>query len=256
MPKAIRVSSYILPLDKLSTMTSTLDKLSPGKDPRLEILALLMHNPEAPPDAPPEQSKICFLTAFAFGYTAEESRAMLAPLAQSPIASESIVKEEDQPYTLMELFPKFFSTSTPGGYMGRYAAESAITDEPGKILHDMADHFRTARSPICHVIASYGLNLKPHADACYSSIARHYVGCFAIWDDEKDDDHYYRWLEKATTHMDPWAKGHYVNEVDGQRHPERIQLCYSPDSWRRLQVLRQKYDPQGVFHSYLAPPAA
>ncbi len=88
---------------------------------------------------------------------------MLAPLAQSPIASEAVVKEEDQPFTLMELFPKFFSTATPGGYMGRYAAESAITDEPGKILHDMSDHFRTARSPICHVIASYGLNLQLRA---------------------------------------------------------------------------------------------
>ncbi len=255
LPKAIRVSSYILPLDKLATMTSTLDKLAPGKDPRLEILALLMHNPEAPPDAPPEQSKICFLTAFAFGYSVEESRAMLAPLAQSPIASEAVVKEEDQPFTLMELFPKFFSTATPGGYMGRYAAESAITDEPGKILHDMSDHFRTARSPICHVIASYGLNLQLHADACFSSIAKHYVGCFAIWDDEKDDEFYYRWLEQATTYMDPYAKGHYVNEVEGQRHPERIRLCYSPENWQRLQALRQKYDPQGVFHTYLGQPA-
>ena len=251
LPRAIRVSSWILPLDKLATMTATLDKLAPAKDPRLEILALLMHNPEAPPDAPPEQSKICFLTAFAFGYSAEESRAMLAPLAQSPIATEAVVKEEDQPFTLMELFPKFFSTATPGGYMGRYAAESAITDEPGKILHDLSDHFRTARSPICHVIASYGLNLKTHADACFSSIARHYVGCFAIWDDEKDDEFYYRWLEQATTHMDPYAKGHYVNEVEGQGHPERIRQCYSPASWQRLQTLRQKYDPQGLFHTYL-----
>jgi len=135
--------------------------------------------------------------------------------------------------------------------MGRYAAESAITDEPGKILHDLSDHFRTARSPICHVIASYGLNLKTHADACFSSIARHYVGCFAIWDDEKDDEFYYRWLEQATTHMDPYAKGHYVNEVEGQGHPERIRQCYSPASWQRLQTLRQKYDPQGLFHTYL-----
>lgn len=251
LPKAIRVSSYILPLEKLETMTSTLDRLARTADPKLEILALLMHNPEAPPDAPPEQSKICFLTAFAFGYSAEESRAMLAPLAQSPIAREALVREEEQPFTLMELFPKFFSTSTPGGYMGRYAAESAITDEPGRILHALADHFRTARSPVCHVIASYGLNLRAREDACYSSIARHYVGCFAIWDDEKEDETYYRWLEKATTFMDPWAKGHYVNEVEGQRHPERIRLCYSEASWNRLGELRRRYDPQGVFHSYL-----
>ncbi len=252
LPKAILVSSYILPLESLGTMTSTLDKLSPGTDPKLEILALLMHNPEVPPGTPPEKSKICFVTAFAFGYSAEESRAMLAPLAQSPIAAQAVARNENQPFTLMELFPKFFSTRDPGGYMGRYAAESAITDEPGKILHDLSDHFRRAHSPICHVIASYNLNLKAREDACFSSIARHYVGCFAIWDDEKDDDLNFRWLEKATTFMDPYAKGHYVNEVDATRHPERIRLCYSEASWKRLQELRRKYDPQGVFHGYLA----
>lgn len=254
LPKAILASSYILPLEALQTMTATLDQLSGTMNPRLEILALLMHNPEAPPDLPPEQAKICFLTAFAFGYSAAESRAMLAPLAESAIARQAIVKEENQPFTLIELFNKFFNTSTPGGYMGRYAAESAITEEPGKILHAMSDHFRHAHSPICHVIASYGLNLKARQDACFSSIARHYVGCFAIWDNPNDDELNYRWLEKSTTLMDPYAKGHYVNEVEGQRHPERIQKCYSPEAWQRLGQLRRKYDPQGVFHSYLGQP--
>ena len=51
--------------------------------------------------------------------------------------------------------------------------------------------------------------------------------------------------------MDPFAKGHYVNEVEVRVRPERIRLCYSDDAWARLQALRQKYDPQGVFHTYL-----
>lgn len=251
LPKAILVSSYILPLESLGTMTGTLDQLAPSADPKLEILALLMHNPEAPAGTPPENAKICFLTAFAFGYTTGESRAMLAPLAQSAIARQAVAKQEYQSFTLMELFPKYFSTNDPGGYMGRYAAESAITDEPGRILHDLAGHFRRAHSPICHVIASYNLNLKARADACFSSIARHYVGCFAIWDEEQDDERNLRWLEQATTFMDPYAKGHYINEVEAQRHPERIRRCYSDASWQRLGELRRKYDPQGVFHSYL-----
>jgi FAD/FMN-containing dehydrogenase len=224
-------------------------------DPKLEILALLMHDPGAAPDARPEDAKICFLTAFAFGDTAEESRAMLAPLAQSAIAKQAMVREENQAFTFMQLFPKFFSTATPGGYMGRYAAESAITDEPGKILHGLAQHFRRAASPICHVIASYGLNLQAREDACFSSIARHYVGCFAIWDDEREDEQYFRWLEQATTYMDPYAKGHYINEVEARRHPERIRQCFSAASWERLQALRRQYDPQGVFHSWLGQPA-
>jgi FAD/FMN-containing dehydrogenase len=255
LPKAILASSYILPLEALETMTSTLGALSSRTDRRLEILALLMHDPEAAPDARPEDSKICFVTAFAFGDSDAESRAMLEPLATSALARESVARDENHPYTFMELFPTFFSTATPGGYMGRYAAESAITDEPGKILHGLAPHFRTAASPVCHVIASYGLDLKARPDACFSSIARHYVGCFAIWDDEKEDEHYFRWLEQATTYMDPHAKGHYINEVEARRHPERIRKCFSEANWQRLQALRRQYDPQGVFHTWLGQPA-
>lgn len=255
LPKAILASSYILPFDALQIMTSTLDALVDKTDRKVEILALLMHNPEASPGAASENSKICFLTAFAFGDSTEESRAMLSPLAQSAIAQQALVRDENKSFTFMELFPTFFSTSTPGGYMGRYAAESAITDEPGKILRDLAAHFRRASSPNCHVIASYGLNLEARADACFSSIAKHYVGCFAIWDDEKEDERYFRWLEQATTYMDPYAKGHYVNEVEPRRHPERIRMCYSEANWQRLQELRRKYDPQGVFHTYLGQPA-
>lgn len=256
LPKDIRVSTYILPLEALGTMTETLEQLSgSGKqDPKLEILALLMHNPEAPPDAPPEKSKICLVAAFAFGYSAEESRAMLAPLMESAIARAAVAKDEDHPYTLPEMFFEFFSTSDPGGYQGRYAAEGNFTDQPGKILHELADHFRRAPSPICHVISSWGLNLEPRRDACFSGVGRHYIGCFSIWDDPKDDERGFQWLEQATAVVDPRTNSHYPNEIS-QRHPERIRLCYTEANWKRLRELRAKYDPQGVFYDYLGLPA-
>jgi FAD/FMN-containing dehydrogenase len=250
-PKAILASSYILPLDGLDTVTATLERITESAEPRLEILAVLMHNPEAPPAAPAERSKICFLTAFAFGDTADDARSMLAPLAQSAIAEQAVTKDENQRFTFDRLYPQYFGTDTPGGYLGRYAAESVITDEPGKVLHGLADHLRRATSPINHVIASYGLNLKARDDACFSSIAKHYVGCFAIWDEEQDDESNFQWLDQAIPFMDPFAKGHYVNEVEARRHPERIRACYSKAAWKRLQELRKKYDPQGVFHTYL-----
>lgn len=250
-PKTILASSYILPLEKVDTMTTALERITGSTDPRLEILAVLMHNPEAPPDAPPERSKICFVSAFAFGDSLEDSRAMLAPVAQSAIAQEALVKQEEQQFAFADLFPKYFSLADPGGYMGRYACDSAITDEPGKILHALADHFRHAPSRINHVISSWGLNLKAREDACFSSIAKHYVGCFAIWDEEKDDEREYQWLDQSISLMDPFARGHYVNEVEVRLHPERIRYCYSDAAWARLHELRKKYDPHGVFHTWL-----
>jgi len=51
--------------------------------------------------------------------------------------------------------------------------------------------------------------------------------------------------------MDAFAKGHYVNEVEPRFNSNRIQQCFSDAAWKRLQQLREKYDPDGVFHKYL-----
>lgn len=250
-PKAILSSSYIHPLDGLATVTTALDKLNEIKDPRVEILALLVHSPDAPPDAPPERSKICFVSAFAFADSADEARSLLAPFAQSALATQSVAKEENQEFTFDKLYFKYFGTDAIGGRLARYACDSVITDEAGKALHALADHFRHTPSRGTHVLAAYGMNLRPREDACFSSIAKHYVGCFAIWDEERDDDANFQWLDQTLPLMDPFAKGHYVNEVEARRHPERIRACFSEVNWKRLQDLRKKHDPEGVFHTYL-----
>ncbi len=250
-PNAILASTYVIPLAHLETVTTALAAISTAAASKLEILCVLIHDPTAAPDVAAEQSKICFLTGFAFGDSAAESAAMLAPISASAIATVAEVKHENQPYTFERLYPDFFGTDKPGGYLGRYAAESAFTDQPGEILLAMADHFRWAPSPICHVIASYGLNLRQREDACFSGAARHYVGCFSIWDDAKDDERGFAWLDQAVPIMAPFATGHYVNEVEVRNRPDRIRSCYSDAAWNRLRALRAKYDPQQVFHTYL-----
>ena len=97
-----------------------------------------------------------------------------------------------------------------------------------------------------------GLNLKHHDDACFSSIASTYVGCYAIWDEEKDDDANYDWLGKCIPLMEPYNKGHYVNEVEPRFNANRLRECFSDEAWARLEQLRTKYDPNSVFHHYLS----
>ena len=58
------------------------------------------------------------------------------------------------------------------------------------------------------------------------------------------------WLKKTLPLMDPFAVGHYINEIEAT-HPDRYRKCFSEQNWKRLRDLRQKYDPHGVFHNYL-----
>jgi FAD/FMN-containing dehydrogenase len=250
-PKAIVCSSYIHPLDGVATVTAALEQLTTAKDSRVEVLALFIHSPDAPPDAPPEQAKVCFVSAFAFADTEAEARTMLEPFAASDLAAKALAREDNQVFDFTGLYFKYFGPEAIGGRLARYACDSIITDQADRAMLALVDHFRKAPSRSTHVLAAYSLNLEARADACLSSIAKHYVGCFSVWDEEKDDDANHQWLDQTLPFMDPYARGHYINEVAAQRHPERIEACFSPANWQRLQELRRQYDPEGVFHAHL-----
>ncbi len=255
VPKAIMGNSYIFPLDDLETVTNALDNIRKNNNvERVELLTLLMHHPEVPPDAPPEKSKICFVTAFAFEDSEDEARAVLEPFAQSALAKKSMVKIENQVFSFEGIFDKYFSLEDSAGRMARYAVDNVLTNDGSKTLHALADHFRRAPSKDCHVLATYGMNLEAKDDACFSTVADCYVGCYSVWDGEENDDRNFHWLAQTLPLMDPFAEGHYVNEVEarkGRGNPVRFRQCFSKANWKRLQQLRQKYDPNGVFHSYL-----
>ena len=250
-PRAIMASSYIFALDDLEAVTTAVDRLKREHDlARVELLVVLMHHPEAPADAPPEQAKICFLSAFAFEETATDAQKALLPFAQSELARRCLVKMEYQPFDFEGLFAKFFSLNDPAGRCARYAVDNVLTNAGGKTLLALAQHFRGAPTRDCHVLSGFNMNLKPVPDACQSWAADCYLGCYTIWDEARDDARIYSWLKACPPLMDPFAVGHYVNEVEG-RHPDRFRQCFSTANWDRLETLRAQYNPDGVFHSFL-----
>lgn len=252
VPKSIMASSYIFPLADLATVTSTLEQIRQAHDvSRVEIITVLMHHPEVPADAPPEKSKICFFTAFAFEDSEQQARAALRPFAESALATRCLVKMEHQPFDFEGLYERYFSLNDPAGRCARYAVDNVLTNEGGKTLHALAQHFRSAPTKDCHVLGAFNLRITDTPDACFSWVADAFVGCYAIWDDEADDARNFAWLDQTLPLMDPFAVGHYVNEVEGRGHPERYPQCFSAANWQRLQALRGRYDPAGVFHSYL-----
>jgi FAD/FMN-containing dehydrogenase len=252
VPQAILASSYIFPIAKLETVITTLNGIRAAHDTRrVELIVVLMHHPEAPADAPPEESKICFFTAFAFEDSEAAARAALAPFAQSDLAAEALVKMENQLFDFEGLYERFFSLNDPAGRCARYAVDNVLTNRGGEAIQALAEHFMTAPSRDCHVLASFNMGTTLRPDSCFSWAVDCYLGCYAIWDRAQDDERNFTWLDGALPLMDPFAEGHYVNEVEGRRHPGRYRLCFTDDNWRRLQELRTQFDPAGVFHHYL-----
>jgi len=48
--------------------------------------------------------------------------------------------------------------------------------------------------------------------------------------------------------MEPYSSGHYINYL-GELSNELLAASYENPKYRRLQEIRAKYDPQGLFTS-------
>ena len=250
LPRAIHTSMYISPLNNLEAIVDSLDYLNSIKDERVEILVLLLHNPQAPADTPPDQAKISMVSVNAFADTEEDAKTLLAPFANSGIATASAFKLENQPATFANLYnPENVDSGT-----GRYMVDNIWTDRPGPALLSLAQHFRKSPSTRTHVLGSYGVKPELRKDACFSRIANHYVASYMLWNDEENDEANHHWLKRANDLLQPYSKGTYINEIEATLFPERIKSSFSEESWQRLGELRRKYDPGNVFHTYLGYP--
>jgi FAD/FMN-containing dehydrogenase len=88
-------------------------------------------------------------------------------------------------------------------------------------------------------------------DMAFSMLGRTLVACYAVWENEADDDANIRWLRTVMESLTPFAVGHYVAETDLLADPSRPTRSFSPTAWERLTASRERLDPQGLFHGYL-----
>ena len=247
LPRAIYTNIYISPIDDLQRVVDSLDGLNRMKDERVEILVLLMHDPQASGNTPAGEAKICMVGVNAFADTEKEAKTMLTPFVNSKLAAASVFKLERQPAS----FATLYNPENVDSGIGRYAVDNVWTDDPGPALLSLAKHFKESPSTRSHVLCSYGIKAELRDDACFSRIANHYVASYLLWNDAEDDGTNHAWLKQANDLLQPYSKGTYVNEIEATLFPERIRSSFSEESWERLAELRKKYDPDKVFHSYL-----
>jgi hypothetical protein len=123
------------------------------------------------------------------------------------------------------------------------------------MLVALRDKFVEAPSPksvivFCQSTGSKNL-LEPHPEVALSMDATSYGGCWAIWENEADDAANFKWQDEVIAIMKPFTTQHYIGETDIVQDPARVQESYSAEKCQRLEALRAKYDPQGVFFGFL-----
>jgi FAD/FMN-containing dehydrogenase len=93
---------------------------------------------------------------------------------------------------------------------------------------------------------------RPLPDMALSLQADLYFAAYVIWQDEADDERCRQWLATQMRRMEPISEGLYLGDSDLVTRPSQF---LSGPHWERLEELRARYDPDGLFHSYLAAPS-
>jgi len=80
----------------------------------------------------------------------------------------------------------------------------------------------------------------------------HYL---SMWPDPADDEKNIAYTREISGAMKPWSTGRvYLNFIGDEGH-DRVEAAFGPDKFKRLQVLKDEWDPTNVFcHNQNIPP--
>jgi FAD/FMN-containing dehydrogenase len=137
--------------------------------------------------------------------------------------------------------------SDPWGW--RYATDGIWTnEEPKKLLPLLRDLYNTPTPRSYIYYSMWGPMKKVLPDMAMTIQARSYIGAYVRWQDAKEDQAMFEWTNKHMSALAPLAVGSKLNDEAMVRRPARF---FSDAAQKRLDAMTAKYDPEGVFLSFL-----
>ena len=244
LPRAIHTSSYIWPLQDTLAVSEWLPDVASILSDKVEVMMFLMTLPE-PVDG---VRKVVNVFAIAYADTEDEARDLLSPMLAAHSVAKPLALEEAGPSSLDNLFNLVDLSFRPC----RVAADTFFFDiSMREVMERYVDHFASAPSPMSNVLCEVKPKSIKFLDTAYSMRRRTFVAPYSFWMDEKEDEQNIAWLKRSQEILAPLSAGHFISEADLEAGPARSERSFSNESWQKIQAVKNKYDPDGVFHSFL-----
>lgn len=249
-PGAITTSSYYYPLEQIEALGAWGASVARQLPREVELTIFVAAAPPALAErCAASNGFVAILSATAFLGSTSEAVETLRILEGGPLSDACLQKEANQP-TPITVLHEMGAMLWPERH--RYLADTLWSDSPpAQLLATARDHFLRAPSSkslaVC-VLATGPESNPPLPEAAFSMAARTAFLGYAIWEQPEHDAANKAWHREMFAALDPFAVGHYVGESDIVSKPGRAERSFAPANWQRLNSLRQKYDPDGLFH--------
>ncbi|MGY0056535.1 FAD-binding oxidoreductase [Streptomyces sp. LZ34] len=254
LPAAAATTTYALPLADVEEVARQITGVSDRLPAEVELtLQLATAGPDMWPTPP--RPPVITVTATAFADSWREAVRRTEPLRSCPAVEHAVFRGESEPASFEALCGGSSSAWSARPTRYRFAVDTLWSDEDlGTLLAPLAEAIAAAPSDKSLVLAPFrpaSRDERLPADMAFSVLGRSYVVPYAVWDGPGRDEANVRWLREAMGRVEPLGTGHYIGEADLTAAPARAERSYTPDGWRRLREVRARYDPDGVFHTYL-----
>jgi len=244
-PGAIATSNYYYPLRLAAELGGWAARVARQLPSHLELTIFLSEAPASIADScGANRGLACIVSGTAFAESADEAASTLR-LLECPLAGDCLMKEANLPTPIETLHDL---NATPPEH--RHRVDTLWTNSPAEALEAASRLFIEAPSvkstELCAFIT--GGMPSPLLDCAFSMGGDALVICSAMWQQPADDIANARWHRATISAQDEYARGHYIAESDIVTDPSRAERSFAKSTWQRLQALRKKYDPDGLFH--------
>lgn len=247
LPKAITTAIYILPYDELVAMSDALNELGPNIDQRIEMLGIVVPTPPEIKNAGKYTERhVSLLSATAFVDSKNEATRLLDPITKHKIMENALAVFPDRASTMEMLYQ-----DNEGPFpQARALVDNIFTNRIVEATEVLSRHMPAAPSNSnSPVILWRGEHEFPNS--VYSSEGLFYFAGYAQWANASDDHANQTWVRNMFDELQVYASGHYINEFDRENRPLQTSACFSKANWEKLENLRNQYDPNGVFQTFL-----
>jgi FAD/FMN-containing dehydrogenase len=253
LPQAIMSSVYYYPYEHLVQLAKWLDQLARQLPSSIELSLFAI---QAPPDMVDKTNasnrKVALVSAVMFADSADTARSTLSALDSYPSFDQCLSRSMAKQTNFTELFD-VSGALWPNNL--RCKVDALFFNVPlADLCRAVKDHVSVAPSPMTVLMfAVYTGKNRPPAtpsDAAFSVTGELYGGPWTMWADPDQDAANSSWHDKCVELLKPHVAGHYIGETDFSGRPEFARLSYSPAAWEKINKLRKKFDPEGLFFDF------
>jgi FAD/FMN-containing dehydrogenase len=231
-------SVYLYPFELLDEILGWAREIGPQVDRSIEMMLFLQR--------PGGDERLIGVTGPVLADSEDEARAALAILDTCPVLDRAIAASPCMQAEVAELLAASAMLFPTGN---RFAVDNMWTGAPAdQLLPGLRMIADTLPPEPSHCMLMNWGPSPERPDMAYSLEDELYIALYASWADEADDARYAGWPGARMREMEHLATGIQLADENLSQRPAPF---LRDENMRRLDEARERYDPDGRFHSWM-----